>query len=219
MKLLIAGAGGHGRVVAEMALVCGSYDEIAFIDDRYPGLVLKEGWPVIGKLEALADLTDVYAAFVAAFGDASLRLGLLERANELGYDCPPIIHPGATVSSHAALDRGCVVVAGAIVNIGATLGVGCIVNTSATVDHDCKLADGVHVCPGAHLAGAVEIGRRTWFGIGAVAKEGVRLGEDVVVGAGAVVVANVAGNSLVVGNPAKSCEGGAVAADRDGHQP
>ena len=79
--------------------------------------------------------------------------------------------------------------AGACINVGARIGEACIINTGATVDHDCLLAEGVHICPGAHLAGNVEIGPRTWFGIGAVARQGIRIGADAVIGAGSVVFA------------------------------
>jgi sugar O-acyltransferase (sialic acid O-acetyltransferase NeuD family) len=214
VKLLIAGAGGHGRVVADAALASGSCSEIGFIDDRYPELALDEGWAVVGKLGALGDLAGAYSAFVPAIGDARLRLSLLSRAVALGFECPPIVHPAATVSEYATVGKACVVAAGAIVNIGATLGMACIVNTGATVDHDCTIADGVHICPGAHLAGNVEIGPRTWFGIGAVAKEGIKIGRDVMVGAGAVVVADVLNNATVVGNPARTLGPGAPSGSR-----
>jgi acetyltransferase-like isoleucine patch superfamily enzyme len=95
------------------------------------------------------------------------------------------------------------VLAGAVINYGASIASGCIVNTAATVDHDCVLDAGVHVCPGAHLAGCVLIGARTWFGIGAVAKQSVRIGADVTVGAGAVVVGDVRDGVTVVGVPAR----------------
>jgi acetyltransferase-like isoleucine patch superfamily enzyme len=83
------------------------------------------------------------------------------------------------------------------------LGTGCIVNTAATVDHDCILGDGVHIAPGAHLAGGVRIGARSWFGIGAVARQGITIGADVLVGAGAVVIRDIADGKTVIGNPAR----------------
>ncbi len=203
MKLLIAGAGGHGRVVADAALASGRYAAVAFLDDRQRGLVIPGDWPVIGGIESLAAHIGQYDAFAAAFGDAGLRQSCLERATSLGFNVSPIIHPSAVVSRFSSLGPGTTVLAGGIVNIGARLGAACIVNTGATVDHDCLLGDAVHVCPGAHLAGNVSIGSRTWFGIGAVARHGVRIGAEVMVGAGAVVVADVPDHSVVVGNPAK----------------
>lgn len=203
MRLLIAGAGGHGRVVADAALASGKYSSVEFLDDRLPVHVLVEGWPIVGDMRALAGLVGRYDSFVAAFGDAQLRLGVLERARSLGIDSKPVVHPSATVSKFASLGPGTVVLGGAHVTVGAKLGAACIVNTCATVDHDCLLGDGVHVCPGSHLAGNVSIGSRTWFGIGAVARQGIRIGDDVMVGAGAVVVADIPDRAIVVGNPAK----------------
>jgi acetyltransferase-like isoleucine patch superfamily enzyme len=86
------------------------------------------------------------------------------------------------------------------------LAAGCIVNSGATIDHDCQCAEGVHVCPGAHLAGDVRVGARTWFGIGAVAKQGIRIGADVTVGAGAVCLRDVRDGVTVVGVPAREMQ-------------
>lgn len=204
MKLIIAGAGGHGRVVADAALATGTYSSLAFLDDRRSDHVTSEGWPILGRLEDLGNFSSEYQFFVAGFGNAASRLELLSRARNLGFRCVSIIHPTAVVSNHCSIGEGSVVIAGACINIGARIGEACIVNTGATVDHDCVLAEGVHVCPGAHLAGNVEIGARTWFGIGAVAKQGIKIGADVMVGAGAVVVQDVPDNATVVGNPARA---------------
>jgi sugar O-acyltransferase (sialic acid O-acetyltransferase NeuD family) len=204
MRLLIAGAGGHGRMVADAAEASAAeWDEIALLDDRYPELSVSGKWKVVGALALLPHLTERYDAFIAGTGDARLRLELLERSKAAGFMIPVIIHPRATVSRYAHLQAGTVVAAGAIVNVGSDIGVGCIINTGATVDHDCRLGAGVHVCPGAHLAGNVELGARTWFGIGAVAREGVRIGADVTVGAGAVCLKDVRDGVVVVGVPAR----------------
>ncbi|MBT6282943.1 MAG: acetyltransferase, partial [Phycisphaerae bacterium] len=75
--------------------------------------------------------------------------------------------------------------------------------TGATVDHDCELADGVHISPGANLGGNVTVGECSWIGIGACVKNGVTIGKNVIVGAGAAVVQDVPDNVTVVGVPAK----------------
>lgn len=202
MKLLVAGGGGHGHVVGDLAEATGAFEDIAFLDDGDPARTAL-AWPVVGSFADLAALTGRFDACIAATGDARLRLEFLDRAEAAGFRIPTLVHPTASVSARATLGAGTVVCAQAVVGIGASVGRGCIVNTGATVDHDCRLADGVHVCPGAHLAGAVHVGARTWFGIGAVAKQGVRIGADAVVGAGAVCLGPVRDGATVVGVPAR----------------
>jgi sugar O-acyltransferase (sialic acid O-acetyltransferase NeuD family) len=203
VKLLIVGAGGHGRVVADIAASDAVWTEIAFLDDGVPVSQKSGDWTVVGRFSQLASLTKRYDACVAALGDARLRLEHLSQAKAAGFRIPTLVHPGAVVSKKAQLAEGVVVCAAAVVNIGASIARGCIVNTGATVDHDCRLEEGVHICPGAHLAGNVAIGARSWFGIGAVAKQGIRIGSDVTVGAGAVCLENVTDGVTVVGVPAR----------------
>ncbi|MGH8249542.1 MAG: acetyltransferase [Steroidobacteraceae bacterium] len=203
MKLLVVGAGGHGRVVADIAASDPDWTEIAFLDDRIPVGSTSGAWKVAGTIPELATLSTRFDACVAALGDARLRLEHLGRARAAGYRVPVLMHARAAVSSRARLAEGVVVCAGAIVNIGAVVAGGCIVNSGATVDHDCRLEEGVHVCPGSHLAGNVSIGARSWFGIGAVAKQGIRIGADVTVGAGAVCLENVPDGVTVFGVPAR----------------
>jgi len=204
MRLLILGAGGHGRVVADAAeQSAAGWHEIAFLDDRYPQLAISEPWKVVGSFADLERLAADFADCVPAVGDARLRLGLLARVRTAGYEIPVILHPRSVVSAHARLAPGSFVAAAAVVNVGCEIGEGCIINTAATVDHDCRLGAGVHVCPGAHLAGDVEIGERAWIGIGAVARQGLRIGADATVGAGSVCVENVRAGAIVSGVPAR----------------
>lgn len=204
MKLLVAGAGGHGRVVAEAALSTRHFSSVSFLDDRLAGQATPEGWPVVGTLGQLEALSSDFRAFVAGIADPALRLGLLDRARSAGFQCVTIVHPGASVSAHSTIGAGTVVIAGARVNVGVRTGEACIINTGATVDHDCLLADAVHICPGAHLAGKVEIGARTWFGIGAVALQGIRIGANAMIGAGSVVIRDLPDHVTVAGNPARN---------------
>lgn len=111
--------------------------------------------------------------------------------------------PHASVSPDTKIEYGSIVVAGAVVNIGATIGLGGIINIESSVDHDCVLGNGVHICPGARLAGDVHVGDRSWIDIGAAVRQGIQIGSDVVVGAGAAVVNDVPDELTVVGVPAR----------------
>ena len=88
-------------------------------------------------------------------------------------------------------------------NVDSRIGIGAIINTDATVDHDCVLGSAVHVSPGAHLAGGVCVGDRSWVGIGSAVRQLARIGSDVMVGAGAAVVADIPDGCVVTGVPAR----------------
>jgi sugar O-acyltransferase (sialic acid O-acetyltransferase NeuD family) len=186
-RLIIIGAGGHGKVVEDAANTpCVFLDE----DSTRCG--------VIGTPSELASIIEEGDGVVVAVGDNKRRSELL-----LEVDTPTtVIHRSATVSDGATIEGGCVVFANAVVNTGATLRRGCIINTGATVDHDCKLAECVHISPGANLGGNVEVGNCSWVGIGACVKNGVTIGKHVIIGAGAAVVSDVPDNTTVVGVPA-----------------
>jgi sugar O-acyltransferase (sialic acid O-acetyltransferase NeuD family) len=201
--LLILGAGGHGRVVADAAISSAAWSDIAFLDDRFASIDSELGLPVLAEVCRLAQFAPRFGHAVVAMGDAVTRLHLIRELERAGFSIPVIVHPSSSVSRFARLAAGTVVMAGAVVNAGAEAGVGVIINTGANVDHDCTLADGVHVCPGANLAGAVSVDCRTWIGIGASVKQGIKIGSDVFVGAGATVIRDVPNGLTVVGTPAR----------------
>ena len=200
-SLAIVGAGGHGRVVADCA-EAGGWGRLCFFDDVAPSSG-QVPWPVSGRTLEILDRLAEFDGLVVGIGANGDRLAWHRRLAERGGVMATVVHPRATVSAHAVIGAGSVVVAGACVSIGARLGQAVIVNTGATVDHDCDLADGVHIAPGASLAGGVRVGESSWIGIGAVVKQGVVIGHRVVVGAGAVVLGDVPDDSTVVGNPAR----------------
>lgn len=93
--------------------------------------------------------------------------------------------------------------AGSIVQIGAKIGEGSIVNTGAVVEHDCEVGGYVHMAPRALLCGAVHVGEGSHIGAQSMVKQGVRLGPRTLVGAGAIVVKDFAGDGALVGIPAR----------------
>lgn len=202
-RLLILGAGGHAKVVAETAMTVGLWDDIAFLDDRYPTLSAVLNLPVIGCFSDASAFRESFSYAVVAIGHNDSRIGWLRQMEGAGYALPTLVHSKAYVSPYAVLGVGTVVFAQAAVNADATLGRGVIVNTGATVDHDCFIGDGVHVCPGAHLAGEVRVGAHSCIGIGAIVIQRTDVGEGVTVGAGAVVVNAVPAGVTVAGVPAR----------------
>ena len=206
--LLLLGAGGHARVVAETALATGRFSRVAFLDDRCTGpaqLPDQLGWPVIGSFAAALDpqVRQQFPAALVAIGNAAVRLQWLPRLAAAGYELPVVVHPAAWVSPSARLGAGSVVFAHAAIQAQAVIGSGAILNTGCSVDHDAQLGDGVHICPGARLAGEVQVGDRSWIGIGASVIQQIRIGADVTVGAGAVVVRDLPDGVTAVGVPAR----------------
>lgn len=199
-RLLILGAGGHAKVVADCALSSG-YDEIAFLDDN-PTVKVVLGFPVIGKIsEAKKFLNEYNEAFVA-LGNNSLRLNLLQHLADLGYKIPVIIHPSAVVSRFADVKSGTVVMPGAVVNARAQIGKGCIINTNVTVEHECIIGNGVHLSPSAALSGNVTVGEKTWICAGVTVGNNIEIGSKSVVASGAAVINDIPNNCMAAGVPA-----------------
>jgi sugar O-acyltransferase (sialic acid O-acetyltransferase NeuD family) len=202
-RLLVLGAGGHGKVVGDCARAAACWSEILFFDRRWPELARCGPWRVAGKDGALLEAWRNGDQVFAAVGDAVVRMAWIDRMRSAGLPLAVVSHPRAMVSLDAFVGEGSLTAPGAVINIDARVGRGCIINTGATVDHDCRIADGVHVCPGSHLAGQVSIGAGSWIGIGSTVCQGVAVGARVIVGAGAVVTADVPDGITVVGAPAR----------------
>ena len=200
-KLAILGAGGHGKVVAEIAELNGW--QVCFFDDDWLNIKQISDWPVLGgEKKLINNITDFSDAFVA-IGNNQIRYEKSIYLTSLGFNLALLIHPKAIVSKYASIGSGTVVMAGAVVNPFAKVGVSSIINTASTVDHDCIIGACVHICPGANLAGEVSVGDLSWIGIGSVLKECIHIGKEVTVGAGAVVINAVPDNATVIGIPAR----------------
>ena len=196
MKLIIIGASGHGRVVADIARKSG-YDEIVFLDNN-SNLTTCAGYPVLGA-DSLA--SQLEGDLFVAIGNGKIRKEVMAR--ECGRTFPTLIHPNAVIADDVELGCGCVVMAGAVINPGAKIGQGVIVNTCASVDHDCYVGDYVHVSVGAHLCGTVTVGENTWIGAGATVSNNISICKGCMLGAGAVVIRNICEPGTYVGVPVR----------------
>ena len=197
--LLLVGAGGHGRVVAEAALRTQRWARLLACDAdpaRSIGYLLPDV-PLLPQGEARAIVAGVHLSI----GDNCAR----ERESGAWGEAPlvSVLHPGALVSNFAQIDPGCFVAAGAVLGPMAHLGPGGIVNHGAVLDHDVQVGRFCHIAPNATLGGAVRLGDRVLIGAGAVVLPGLAIADDVVVGAGAVVCRDLTEPGTYVGVPAR----------------
>ena len=193
-RLVIIGASGHGKVVADIAVHNG-YKDIVFLDDN-ASISECDGWPVVGKSNE-APAGEVFIAI----GKARIRKQLSERYFDRKQ--PALIHPSAVIANGVEVGEGTVVMAGAVINPDAKIGKGCIINTSSSVDHDCIVEDYCHISVGAHLCGAVTVGKDTWIGAGATVSNNVTICDGCIIGAGAVVINNIDESGTYVGVPSR----------------
>lgn len=192
--LAIIGAGGHGRVVSDIARLNG-YDIHFFDDDKSNKLSS-------GTVDEALEHRNM--AFIVAIGDNETRMRITGRISDLGLQLATLIHPRACIASDAAIGPGTVVMANAVVNSGAAIGKGCIINTSAVVEHDCRIDDFSHISVNATVAGTVSIGRLCFIGAGATVINNISISDSVIIGAGAVVVEDIMERSTYIGVPARN---------------
>lgn len=198
--LVIIGAGGHGRVIADIAQKLGIYETISFLDDGNAKEII--GLPIVGKTSDVEKYVNTADIFVA-IGNSKVRGDFIERLLAMGANIPTLIHPSAAIGACVEIDVGTAIMAGAVINPCSRLGKGVILNTCSSIDHDCTIGDYAHISVGAHLAGTVIIGAHTWVGIGAVVKNGIDICGNCTIGAGAVVVKDITEEGTYIGVPAR----------------
>ncbi len=198
--LCLYGAGGHAKVIAEIAEELGVHIRGVFDNSLLIEKILNM-YPVYHNLEHISAWNSL--VFIVAVGNNTHRKRIVEQELLGTRDFATLVHPAAVISRRADIDRGSVVMAGATVNVGAEIGQHCIINTNASIDHDCVIGNYVHISPNAALAGNVWVGEGTHVGIGATVIQGIKIGKWCTLGAGAVIIRDVPDGSTVVGNPGK----------------
>ena len=183
-RVIVIGAGGHGRSVAEAVLLLGRDELVGFVDDGADANAKVWTYPILGRTDSLHTLREHADAVVVAIGNNGVREKLHVRVREAGFELLSVIHPTAFVSPTATLGAGCAVMAGAVVGTEAQLGEGVIVNCGATVDHHCRVDAFGHLGVNACMAGGSVLGHRAWMQAGSALGYGVQVEDDAVLAPG-----------------------------------
>ncbi len=199
-KLLIIGAGGHGKVVADIALKTMKWNEISYIDDDTEKKMIL-GFNIIDIISNTFKYINEYDVLIA-IGNNEVRETIQNNLEKQGASIPILIHPTAVIGKDVQISSGSIVMANAVINSCTQIGKGCIINTAAIVEHDNKIGNFVHISPNATTGGNVNIGDRTWLGLSSTVKNNVEICKDCVIGASGLVLNNIHKPGLYVGIPA-----------------
>lgn len=202
-KVIIFGASGHARVIAD--IIKKSNDEVVgFLDDNVEiqGKTIFDGKIVLGDTseEFVKKYSDCY--FIIGIGSNRVRKIISEKYSNLKWYTA--IHPSSIIGSEVSINEGSAIMAGTVINTGTVIGKHCIVNTGSSLDHDNFLEDYVHISPGSHLAGTVRVCEETWICAGVTVINNITIGKSNVIGAGSTVIKNIDDEySTFVGTPVK----------------
>lgn len=197
-RLIILGAGGQGRVAADIAEKTNIYKSIIFLDDHAESVL---EYKIHGKIADFKHYIEKSEFFVA-IGNSKTREKFIKTLESEKAEIATLIHPSANIGKNSTIGKGSIVMPEAVIGVNTVIGKGSIINTSASVDHDNIIEDYCHISVGAHLCGTVKIGTHTWIGAGATVINDITICPYCFIGAGAVVVKDLIVPGLYKGLPA-----------------
>jgi sugar O-acyltransferase (sialic acid O-acetyltransferase NeuD family) len=208
MKVVIIGAGDHGRsaleIFCEASRHGAAFDVLGFVDDASAKQGTKVGGlPVLGALSWIRERHRPEVGYVIAIADTRVKQVIAERLQPWALTFVSVVHPAAFVGSGVYVAPGALINAGVAIAYDTVIGEHTTVNLNATIGHDCILGRFSTVAPGANIGGRVRIEEGCDVGMNATVGKGLHLGEWSSIGPGTVVIRSVAARQHVFGNPAR----------------
>ncbi|MEB6625869.1 acetyltransferase [Acinetobacter pittii] len=155
--LLILGAGGHGKSVAEAASLSGKWESIVFADDAWPEKTEFYGYPVLSSVKRLVEASLDVSAAIPAVGNNLVRQQWYQLIQDIGLPVANIIHPSAIISPSAKIGGGVTIMAGCIIGVETYIDDGVIVNMGTAIDHDVEIGQFAHLSVGVKVGGGKKI--------------------------------------------------------------
>lgn len=202
--LIIYCAGNQGRVVLDILRRGGRDGQSVFIDDVKEPEAEVDGVEVVGGHAEFDRFDPDRDRCIVTYSDRrGVRLELVERVREYGFEFFSAIDPEATISSRAEIGEGVILNAGSYVGPGVSVEEHAVVDSCVNISHDVSIQRGATVTPNVTLAGGVIVSTDAYIGAGATVIDDVTVGDGALVGAGAVVTEDVPPDTTVVGVPAE----------------
>lgn len=197
-EIIIVGAGGHARVIAD--IIKKNHDKVVgFLDDDISTPSEIMGIPYLGTVSEIKKYSDRFY-FIIGIGNNNIRKKIAESYKVKWYTA---IHSSAEIAENVTIDEGSVVMAKAVINTFARIKKHCIINTGAVIEHDNIIGSYSHISPNATLCGTVSVGECTHIGAGAVVKNNISICDKVTVGIGGIVVRNIDVEGTYIGVPVR----------------
>jgi|TARA_Y100000389_G_scaffold168042_1_gene173525 sugar O-acyltransferase (sialic acid O-acetyltransferase NeuD family) len=193
-NIIIIGAGGHGKVVGEIALL-NEYKIIHFFDDR-SNEIKKFPFKICGNLDLLRKNIKNYDNFFVAIGNNQIRYNHISWLKKEKKNIVSLIHPNSTISQFSSIGDGTCVMANVAINPGTFIREGVIINTSSSIDHDCLINDYAHISPNCSLSGNVSVGKFSHLGTGTSVHPKINIGDNVKTGIGSKVYKDILDNKI-----------------------
>lgn len=202
-KVVILGAGGHAKSIADIVLKSGD-QVVGFLDDNIEKgtvIIKSKEIKVIGKIDDVLELSKNPAMFfIIGIGNNKIREKIATRYSLNYYTA---IHPTSVISEDVEILEGTTIMANTVINVGAKIGGHCIINTNSVVEHDNIIEDYVHLSPGAVLSGTVTVGKCSHLGTGTKVRNNINIASNVTVGVGGVVVKDIKDEGTYIGVPVR----------------
>jgi sugar O-acyltransferase (sialic acid O-acetyltransferase NeuD family) len=204
-NILVIGTGGHARVLISLLEATRQYAIKGLLDPKpavKPETIFN--YPVLGSWNDLEKWRTKGLQYAAvAVGNNKERLDIFKALRLCGFAIPVLIHPSATVDSHARLGEGSQICMRAVIGAGAEIQEGSIINTASLIDHETRIGPFAHVAPGCVIAGRVSVGEGVMIGIGTCVIDHIQIGGWATIGAGAVVISDIPAKVTAYGIPAR----------------
>lgn len=206
-KIILLGGGGHCKSIID-TIECSKLYEIVGIIDLKDNIGKEiNGVEFLNSDDNLikykkAGINNVFIT-IGSIGDTSLRRNLYDLAKKIKFKVPTIIDRTSIISNSVKIKEGTFVGKGVIINSNSIIGSNCILNSGSIIEHDCIISDFVHISPGVTLCGGVRVGKSTHIGANSTVIQYTTIGNDVLVGAGSVVINDIKDNIKAYGNPCR----------------
>ncbi len=204
-RLAIIGSGDLGQSIQHYAVNNG-FDVVGFFDDFQKEEYIN-GVSVLGKLSDIEDSfnNNLFDTLICAIGYNHLK-ARQDVYNRFHNDChipfATIVDKSCHVDSSAHIGEGSVMFPGAFVDKSVELGENVLLNVCVTIAHDTKVKAHTFISPRVAIAGFSTIGSRCMIGINSTIIDNVKIGDDIRLGGGTLVIKDLEKPGLYVGSPA-----------------